>query len=941
MATLTDDSYGYDAIDEAFGTIRLFYTTRNDNDLIECNFLFCQLTPQRVRQTAASQGDFQEEQERWTCELPYYAISYTWGGGDRSETILLDGSPFKVTRNLLDILEDICAKQPDSLFWADAISIDQGNHAEKSHQVQQMPHIYQAAEQVFIHLGRLEPNTRQDHLWRAVKEFDICTRGESWSYGNPLWTGAWEASILRSRAGSSLNSANLFNAMVDLYSHPWFTRVWIIQEVAKARSAVIFCGPYRTSSRTFALLPLVTSTRAPWHTQAILDVMPGPSRRSSWWGQDRSLPVLLDRFRGARATFQVDRIYALLGICSDTNTIAQLVPDYGCSEADVVQSMLAHLCGFSRETLGVPRLNLENILPTYGEPTSRTPKPRHNDMREAPPGSLHQRGSSRLLPNSVLDTPNAAARSLEMARQVIQYHRGRYRLLPNYKASWKNEVPQIDVESILDNWESYECVQISRASSTRELLLGSESKLLDTEEVGALLWSRWPVKSRYFHDRSLGMTARMNQALQTKPNAVARECADECCFDILQIAFRERLRSSIFFDPTTLPDGPLTLILRHAKEADPVVQLLRELGLLHIVPSSARLVDALWHNKGCGLHILTKIITNIVASHRDTNPPNARGRVFTDSEIINIWRRFGPLPELRWMWSSVAGGPRKPIILTASSLRLLMLERAQPSDVIEKLFNVDSGLPETIFSRLALLHLVHHCGEPELEIFCSTATRTADLIRMLAPSVMSRRRNGIGRKIGKLLLEVELGLHGEGSVPATYTGERTGLQLFAESIRLSEFSPKGVTHAERLRGMTPLSRAAAEGHAGEVNRLLREGSALNKVDGYGLTPLIWAVWLHNENVVDVLLGAGANPLCPGGVFHIFASEWTSSTGIKEKLNTRIKKPGSESRDWVPQESSLPHQGRQETNGRYIQIYRDWVLRNWPPVSLNGSDLDME
>jgi hypothetical protein len=75
----------------------------------------------------------------------YEALSYTWGGSNPTETIMLDGEPFLIQGNLYDALYDL---RPDGnrprMLWADAICIDQRNLEER---------IYTRASTVLIWLG--------------------------------------------------------------------------------------------------------------------------------------------------------------------------------------------------------------------------------------------------------------------------------------------------------------------------------------------------------------------------------------------------------------------------------------------------------------------------------------------------------------------------------------------------------------------------------------------------------------------------------------------------------------------------------------------------------------------------------------------------------------------------------------------------------------------
>lgn len=125
-----------------------------------------------------------------------------------------------------------------------------------------------------------------------------------------------------------------------LLKRPWFWRVWVIQEVANARCAVIICGSKSVSSRVFSAMPYLMELEMHTHTKAVMDVMPGPLRRQSWWNNDRRLITLLVKFNGSQATQQHDRIYALFGIASDA---PDLPITYGCPFQDVFAQIISLL----------------------------------------------------------------------------------------------------------------------------------------------------------------------------------------------------------------------------------------------------------------------------------------------------------------------------------------------------------------------------------------------------------------------------------------------------------------------------------------------------------------------------------------------------------------------------------------------------------------------
>ncbi|KAF2828936.1 heterokaryon incompatibility, partial [Ophiobolus disseminans] len=84
----------------------------------------------------------------------YDALSYTWGGEQKSRTIICDDSGMSVTQNLFDALQALRSLRNDcGYLWVDAVCIDQENNKEKALQVRNMLLIYQKATTVVVWLG--------------------------------------------------------------------------------------------------------------------------------------------------------------------------------------------------------------------------------------------------------------------------------------------------------------------------------------------------------------------------------------------------------------------------------------------------------------------------------------------------------------------------------------------------------------------------------------------------------------------------------------------------------------------------------------------------------------------------------------------------------------------------------------------------------------------
>jgi hypothetical protein len=111
--------------------------------------------------------------------------------------------------------------------------------------------------------------------------------------------------------------------------------------------AEIVCGGRSVSASVFALMPPLLEITPDLHCQPILDIMPGALRDSSWWAEKRDLHTMLDKFRNSEATDPRDKIYALVGISSDTCGTNDLKTDYGKDLQDVVFNTTSFLLNFN------------------------------------------------------------------------------------------------------------------------------------------------------------------------------------------------------------------------------------------------------------------------------------------------------------------------------------------------------------------------------------------------------------------------------------------------------------------------------------------------------------------------------------------------------------------------------------------------------------------
>lgn len=316
--------FAYEPLDLVQPSFRLVRLIRGAEGLVECELFHA-----HVNDAGSS--------------IDYEALSYTWGGTSRPLSISLNGEEFAVTENLHAALEHLRHEDEDRILWIDAVCINQDDRTERGHQVQQMASIYECARQVIIWLGTAVTGT--DSLFDSIHALErqaLSHACNDWNPADNRWRFLWAMATL-DQFRDDRNQLRLCSCFKELLRRDWFQRVWILQEVAKARAAKVVCGTRSVSARFFALVPPLLRVVPEPHCQSVLDIMPGPSRRHSWWTKDRDLLTLLQKFSGSQASDPRDNIFALLGISSDACASKELVPDYGKSEAETTQNTLAFI----------------------------------------------------------------------------------------------------------------------------------------------------------------------------------------------------------------------------------------------------------------------------------------------------------------------------------------------------------------------------------------------------------------------------------------------------------------------------------------------------------------------------------------------------------------------------------------------------------------------
>jgi hypothetical protein len=154
---------------------------------------------------------------------PYVALSYCWGSTANTAEIIVSGRRVNVTVSLETALRRL-RNVGDLVVWADALCINQLDWEERSLQILRMGAIYRRAKSVSIWLGR----------WETSELAVICLE----SLAN------WERNRREDNAKTLEEVIGVIDwaALRSFFQQPYWSRVWIIQEISFGQNLKILCG---------------------------------------------------------------------------------------------------------------------------------------------------------------------------------------------------------------------------------------------------------------------------------------------------------------------------------------------------------------------------------------------------------------------------------------------------------------------------------------------------------------------------------------------------------------------------------------------------------------------------------------------------------------------------------------------------------------------------
>ncbi|RYP60659.1 hypothetical protein DL770_009948 [Monosporascus sp. CRB-9-2] len=397
----------------------------------------------------------------------YHALSYYWGPPTVTGRIRCNEVEIPVTANLFSALQNLCHPEKGMLIWIDALCINQADNAERAQQVGIMRHIYSKAIEVLVWLGpaadesdlcirscqdlalemadfirqqadkddeepddavaqvRAEFSIREDSLEYEMAE-DATTR-RRWRNSRKLFT----------EFQPTRWSEQQVQALLAVLSRPWWTRIWVVQELCLARRARVIVGQLSMEWKAFARAVDVASYHHPASlglVRSALFILADLKDDWDWvrYGETKSarlttetdtLLPLLARLRWNQATNARDKVYGLLGLAKDGDTV---LVDYEITAEEAYQNValaimhetgsldiLAHCL---KPRLSRPsKLRLPSWVPDWSYDRTHLPRSRDTVCMDAKamqmrnyramgygPKGHHDRAVPRLVPGNVL-----------------------------------------------------------------------------------------------------------------------------------------------------------------------------------------------------------------------------------------------------------------------------------------------------------------------------------------------------------------------------------------------------------------------------------------------------------------------------------------------------------------------------------------------------------
>jgi Heterokaryon incompatibility protein (HET) len=302
----------------------------------------------------------------------YAAISYCWGPPTVTRRLTCNNTMVDIRENLGLALANIrsISRLPT---WVDQICVNQANIPERTAQVALMKRIYSQAIETFVYLGEPDSDVSEEACRvletlriPVASKIDMESKENSCKQIFQTRATAIKVAVQHPRLTKRLYNKDVTRAIDEWAHRSYFSRKWVIQEMALSRSLICLLGSHRFEWNLLYMAMTIECSKLPgvlgdgyvrvvWLSDLILGYHEGIPY---------SLLLLLYYSRFFKATDPRDNVFALLGAASDSNDFPK--PDYGVAVEQLYHEvsrcfiqqgkgfLMLHLVGIRSTDNGLP-----------------------------------------------------------------------------------------------------------------------------------------------------------------------------------------------------------------------------------------------------------------------------------------------------------------------------------------------------------------------------------------------------------------------------------------------------------------------------------------------------------------------------------------------------------------------------------------------------------